>query len=86
MIMAFVIATGVDTLGTARFVMVLVATSPTAILTIFAPAIAPDCVGYDIESFHRGLWIVARDDQFAALGVLFRRLVANQDAQARARH
>lgn len=86
MIMTLSIATGVDTLGTARFVMVLLATSLTAIVTIFAPAIAPDRVGHNVESFHGGLWIIACNDQFAAPRALLSRLVPNQDAQARAGH
>ena len=86
MIVALIIATGVHTLGNTRFVMVLLATSLTAIVTIFAPVIAPDRVGRNIKSFHRGLWIIARDDQFAAPRAFFSRLVPNQDAKARAGH
>ena len=84
MIVVLVIATGVNALSTARFVMVYLATSLTAIVTIFTPAIAPDRVGHNVESFHGDLWIVARDGQFAAPGALFSRLVPNQDTQARA--
>jgi hypothetical protein len=80
-----IIATGVDTLGTARFVMVLRTASVTAIVTIFAPVVAPDRIGHNVENFHGGLWIVGCDDQFAAPRALFSRLVTNQDAQARAR-
>lgn len=85
MIVTLVIATGVDALRATRFVMVLVARSFVAIVTTFlAPAVIPDRVGHDIDNFHRCVWIVTCDNQFATPRTLFSRLVPNQDTQARA--
>ena len=69
----------------ARLRMLLLARAFSAVLTAVSAAVAPDGIRHDLDCFDRRGRIVARNDQLARPGILFRRFVTDNDGQAGAR-
>lgn len=82
-LLTFVTTVGLTIAATAFLVALIAASLPAVVATLLAAAIAPDCVGHQIESPDGSSRIVACDHQLATSGAFFGGFVSDDHAQTR---